>query len=74
MQSRALDAIRWMPVLTELAFFTVIDGEQNEIADFEVLILDFGADGADGSRTFVPKDGRVGADFDFALLEDEVLI
>lgn len=56
-----------------LAFFTVIDGHEDEVADFEVLIPHFGSDGADGARTFVAEDGWVFADLDFALLEDKVL-
>lgn len=56
-----------------LAFFAVVDGEQDEVADFEVLVTDFGAYGADAAGAFVPEDGWVFADLDFALLEDEVL-
>lgn len=73
MQSRAVDAVRWVPVPALLALLTVVDREENEVADAEVLVLDFRSNGADGTGAFMAEDGWVGADFDVALLEHEVL-
>lgn len=73
MQSRAVDAVRRVSISALLALLTVVDREENEVADAEVLVLDFRSNGADGAGAFVAEDGWVGADFDVALLEYEVL-
>lgn len=62
-----------MASLALLAFFAVVDGQEHKVADFEILVLDFRTDGSDGAGALVAKDGRVIADLDVALLEDDVL-
>lgn len=73
MQACAFGAVRGVSGSALLAFLAVVDGEQDEVADTEVLVLDFRPDGADGAGSFVAEDGWVFADLDFPLLEDEVL-
>ena len=44
MQTCAFGAVGWVAGLAEAAFFTVVNGEEDEVADFEVFVLDAFAD------------------------------
>ena len=62
-----------MAGLALLAFFAVVDRQQNKIADLEILVPHFRSDSSHRPSTFVTENCRILADLDFSLLEHEVL-
>ena len=67
-QSGPMNTSSRMSCRTILALFAVVHGEQDEVPDFEIFVLDFGSYCFDRSCALVAEDCRIRADFNYALL------
>ena len=74
MEPSAMNAVRRVACFAELALFAIVDGQQDKVADFEVLVLHFRSYCSDCSRSFVAEDCRKRADGNLSFLEDEILV
>ena len=61
-----------MIAFAKFALLAVVDGQQDPVADFPVLVLDLFANGQDLSCSFMAKDSGIWAKFDLACLEAQI--
>jgi hypothetical protein len=74
MQLCPVNTSSWKSCLTVFAPFAVVHGEQYEVSDFEIFVLDLRSYRFDSSCTLVPKDCRIRAELTYPLLIQQILV